>query len=140
MSSLIKGVSCLNDLFLLTAHPLKTKARIKNEIKFFIYLKLNPEVSSNELSDNNILETETITEQEIIDNTIKKLQQSMVIEENSIEVSKILFTGSELKRAKSYQKRDWKADDTINMEAWEYALKNPNINSIEKIQIVNISN
>ena len=107
---------------------------------FFIYLKLNPEVSSNELSDNNILETETITEQEIIDNTIKELQQSMVIEENSIEVSKILFTDSELKRAKSYQKRDWKADDTINMEAWEYALKNPNINSIEKIQIVNISN
>ena len=105
---------------------------------FFIYLKLNPEVSSNELSDNNILETETITEQEIIDNTIKELQQSMVIEENSIKVSK--FTDSELKRAKSYQKRDWKADDTINMEAWEYALKNPNINSIEKIQIVNISN
>ena len=107
---------------------------------FFIYLKLNPEVSSNELSDNNILETETITEQEIIDNTIKELQQSMVIEVNSIEVSKMLFTNSELKRAKSYQKRDWKADDTINMEAWEYALKNPNINSIEKIQIVNISN
>ena len=107
---------------------------------FFIYLKLNPEVSSNELSDNNILKTETITEQEIIDNTIKELQQSMVIEVNSIEVSKMLFTNSELKRAKSYQKRDWKADDTINMEAWEYALKNPNINSIEKIQIVNISN
>ena len=105
---------------------------------FFIYLKLNPEVSSNELSDNNILETETITEQEIIDNTIKELQQSMVIEENSIKVSK--FTDSELKRAKSYQERDWRADDTINMEAWEYALKNPNINSIEKIQIVNISN
>ena len=107
---------------------------------FFIYLKLNPEVSSNELSDNNILETETITEQEIIDNTIKELQQSMVIEENSIEVSKMLFTNSELKRAKSYQERDWKADDTINMEAWEYALKNPNINSIEKIQVVNIPN
>jgi len=107
---------------------------------FFIYLKLNPEVSSNELSHNNILETETITEQEIIDKNIKELQQSMIIEENNTEVSRTLFTDSELKRAKSYQKRDWRADDTINMEAWEYVLKNPNIDSIEKMQIVNISN
>ena len=107
---------------------------------FFIYLKLNPEVSSNELSQNNILEIETITEQEIIDKNIMELQQSMIIEENKTDVSKILFTDSELKRAKSYQERDWRADDTINMEAWEYALKNPNIDSIEKIQVVNISN
>ena len=67
----------------------------------------------------------------------------MVIEENNTEVSKILFTDSELKRAKSYQERDWRADDTINMEAWEYVLKNPNIDNIdniEKIQIVNILN
>ena len=107
---------------------------------FFIYLKLNPEVSSNELSDNNILETDAIVEQKVIDNTIEKLQRSVVIEENNTEVFKILFTDSELKRAKSYQKRDWIADDTINMEAWEYALKNPNIDSIGKIQVVNISN
>ena len=105
---------------------------------FFLYLKLNPEIAeTQQISEQNSNIEEIMIEKEIINNNI---QEFIADDSNSkINESIILFSENEIKRAKSYLDRDWKPDDTINMAAWEYVLKNPNINSniSDKIQVVN---
>ena len=107
---------------------------------FFLYLKLNPEkANTQQISEQNNSIDEIIIEKEIINNNIQEF-----ITDNSdskINESIILFTEYEFKRAKSYLDRDWRPDDTINMSAWEYVIKNPNTNSeiSDEIQVVNIT-
>ena len=123
---------------------------------FIIYLKMNPEISSSSLSnqqitnsmvDNNSDET-IITNHELLDNQNIEVLNN----ENNFDIEKpkisnnssiIAFTESELNRAKKYQDRNWKADDTINMAAWEYMLNNPNFNNSDDtksgVEVVNVN-
>jgi len=123
---------------------------------FIIYLKMNPEISSSSLSnqqitnsmvDNN-LNKAIITNHELLNNQnieVLNNENNFDIEKPEIsnDVSIIAFTESELNRAKKYQDRNWKADDTINMAAWEYILNNPNFNTSDDIksdvEVVNVS-
>ena len=122
---------------------------------FIIYLKMNPEISSSSLSnqqitnsmvDNN-LNKAIITNHELLNNQNIEVLNN----ENNFDIEKpgisnnssiITFTESELNRAKKYQDRNWKADDTINMAAWEYILNNPNFNNSDDIksgvEVVNV--
>jgi len=123
---------------------------------FIIYLKMNPEISSSSLSnqqitnsmvDNNSDET-IITNHELLNNqNIEVLNNENNFDIEKPEISNnssiIAFTESELNRAKKYQDRNWKADDTINMAAWEYMLNNPNFNNSDDIksgvEVVNVN-
>ena len=123
---------------------------------FIIYLKMNPEISSSSLSnqqitnsmvDNNSDET-IITNHELLDNqNIEVLNNENNFDIEKPEISNnssiIAFTESELNRAKKYQDRNWKADDTINMAAWEYMLNNPNFNNSDDtksgVEVVNVN-
>jgi len=101
---------------------------------FFIYLKMNPEVSNmakEDLSINKIINKKT---QEVEITGLEKKKLELAIDNDTDEKeSIILFTEKELKRAKSYIDKDWKPDETINIAAWEYVSKNPVINeSINK--------
>tara|TARA_B110000438_G_C15787314_1_gene639024 strand:+ start:182 stop:592 length:411 start_codon:yes stop_codon:yes gene_type:complete len=97
---------------------------------FIIYLKMNPEISENTFSTeqhintmvNDVVENTTDSESEDKLDNIKNQESIDTIEDNSI----IVFTENELDRAKAYQDRNWKADGTINIAAWEYILNNPN--------------
>ena len=114
---------------------------------FIIYLKMNPEISSSSLNnqqitnsmvDNNSDET-IITNHELLNNqNIEVLNNENNFDIEKPEISNnssiIAFTESELNRAKKYQDRNWKADDTINMAAWEYMLNNPNFNNSDDIK------
>ena len=121
---------------------------------FIIYLKMNPEISSNSFSDNqeiNSMIGETVDEMISEDYEIKnnKNTHDFNIEDNIeksddlISNSIIVFTENELNRAKKYQDRNCKADNTINMAAWEYVLNNPNFNQVNdvdsNIEVVNAS-
>ena len=114
---------------------------------FFIYLKVNPEISSTSLSTeeveiNEIVE-ENIAQLEIDNNTIENDEFTINIEEVQPTESIIDYTESELKRAKSYLNRSWKPDHTINLAAWEYVSRDSvpqeikNNLDIEENQVVN---
>ena len=123
---------------------------------FIIYLKMNPEISSSSLSnqqitnsmvDNNSDET-IITNHELLNNqNIEVLNNENNFDIEKPEISNnssiIAFTESELNRAKKYQDRNWKADDTINMAAWEYMLNNLNFNNSDDVksgvEVVNVN-
>ena len=117
---------------------------------FFIYLKMNPEVSVSSNNENNInkiieqkvqkVQTEITdsktkeTEEEETKSTNDILVEKNAPKESTKEQSIILFTERELKRAKAYLDKDWRPDNTINMAAWDYVSKNPNINNVKKKQ------
>ena len=88
---------------------------------FFVYLKMNPEVSSTSLSSEVVeLEKEVVLavqndEQYIEDDESVTNAQELESSESIIE-----YTESELNRAKAYLNRGWKPDHTINSVAWEY--------------------
>ena len=89
---------------------------------FFIYLKMNPEISSTTLSNNSI---EVISDYDIAE--IIEPEEEKNLENNNENTSSeevletiIEYTESELKRAQAYLRRDWKPDHTINIVAWEY--------------------
>ena len=100
---------------------------------------MNPETN---VSSNNQNKVSEIIEQKIqevdlemvsseTEKTIIAIKETVNInleEEQSI----VLFTDSELKRAKAYIDKDWRPDDTINMAAWEYVSKNSSINNQER--------
>ena len=124
---------------------------------FIIYLKMNPEISSNSFSVNHVVNQDQDNIDSIVDDNVDQIidtdnQDNQVLtnddgaidnadtaDDNSI----IAFTQRELNRAKSYQDRNWKADSTINMAAWDYVLNNPNFNDGSDIdsdvQFVNIA-
>ena len=121
---------------------------------FIIYLKMNPEISSNSFSVNHVNQDQDNIDS-IIDDTVDEIididnQDTQVstnddtIEEveSTDDNSIIAFTERELNRAKSYQDRNWKPDGTINMAAWDYILNNPNLNDDSSmdsdIQVVNV--
>ena len=123
---------------------------------FIIYLKMNPEISSSSLSNQQITNSMVDNNSDKVIITNHELLNNQNIEvlnnENNFDIEKpgisnnssiITFTESELNRAKKYQDRNWKADDTINMAAWEYILNNPNFNSSDDIksdvEVVNVS-
>ena len=106
---------------------------------FFLYLKMNPEINISSNNGNNInkiieqkvqeVQTE-ITDsktEEIIEEDISNKSVIALVEKQSIT----LFTEKELKRAKAYLDKDWRPDNTINMAAWDYVSKNPNINNVK---------
>ena len=105
-------------------------ATLSSVFIFIIYLKMNPEISENTFSTeqhintavNDVVENTTDSESENELDNIKNQESIDTIEDNSI----IVFTKNELDRAKAYQDRNWKADGTINIAAWEYILNNPN--------------
>ena len=105
-------------------------ATLSSVFIFIIYLKMNPEISENTFSTeqhintmvNDVVENTTDSESEDKLDNIKNQESIDTIEDNSI----IVFTENELDRAKAYQDRNWKADGTINIAAWEYILNNPN--------------
>ena len=112
---------------------------------FFIYLKMNPEISATFLSSEPQIDKVIEDQIEFVD----KKQLSEIEKEEIITPlidkndSIILFTQNELKRAKSYLDRNWKVDDTINIAAWEYVSKNPNIKNLvnpnyNETEVVNI--
>ena len=89
---------------------------------FFIYLKMNPEISSTTLSNNSIEVIHDYDIAEIIEPEEEKNLENSNENTSSEEVleSIIEYTESELKRAQAYLRRDWKPDHTINIAAWEY--------------------
>tara|TARA_B100000579_G_C22737774_1_gene807542 strand:+ start:592 stop:1011 length:420 start_codon:yes stop_codon:yes gene_type:complete len=103
---------------------------------FFIYLKMNPGVSSiakDDLSINKIIDKKV---QEVRTTNLEKEKVEQAIENKLVDnKSIILFTEKELKRAKSYMDKDWKPDETINIAAWDYVSKNPIINESKEKQI-----
>ncbi|MBI45521.1 MAG: hypothetical protein CMG66_05095 [Candidatus Marinimicrobia bacterium] len=115
---------------------------------FFIYLKMNPEISATALSSESIETIDNYNTAEIIetaeevslDNNNEDIRISEALE------SIIEYTEIELKRAEAYLKRDWKPDHTINIAAWEYVsnlekskLEEKNINlDMDINQVVNV--
>ena len=123
---------------------------------FIIYLKMNPEISSSSLSNQQITNSMVDNNSDKVIITNHELLNNQNIEvlnnENNFDIEKpeisnnssiITFTENELNRAKKYQDRNWKADDTINMAAWEYILNNPNFNNSDEIksgvEVVNVN-
>ena len=112
---------------------------------FFIYLKMNPEISATFLSsepqiDKIIEEQIEFVEKKQLSEIEKEEIISPLIDENDSIIS---YTQNELKRAKSYLVRNWRPDDTINIAAWEYVSKNPNIKNLvnpnnNESEVVNI--
>ena len=109
---------------------------------FFMYLKMNPEIDDNSSNHNEmtkIIEQKTqAVELEIADSetetTLLSTEETVISDSKEEEKSIILFTQIELKRAKAYLDKDWRPDDTINMAAWDYVAKNPNINNLKNEQ------
>ena len=109
---------------------------------FFMYLKMNPEIDDNSSNHNEM--TKVIeqkiqaVELEIADSetetTLLSTEETVISDSKEEEKSIILFTQIELKRAKAYLDKDWRPDDTINMAAWDYVAKNPNINNLKNEQ------
>ena len=104
---------------------------------FIIYLKMNPEISSDSFSQKqeiNSMINDSVNEI-IITNNETLVSENTYTEEPDISdnTSMITFTEKELNRAKKYQDRNWKADNTINIAAWEYILNNPNLNQVDDI-------
>ena len=101
---------------------------------FFIYLKMNPEISATFLSSEP--QIDKIIEEQI--EFVEKKQLSEIEKEEIITPlidkndSIILYTQYELKRAKSYLVRNWRPDDTINNAAWNYVIQNPNLHIVEE--------
>jgi len=124
---------------------------------FIIYLKMNPEISSNSFSVNHVVNQDQDNIDSIVDDNVDQIidtdnqdKQALTNDDGAIDNadttddnSIIAFTQRELNRAKSYQDRNWKADGTINMAAWDYVLNNPNFNDGSDIdsdvQFVNIA-
>ena len=106
---------------------------------FFMYLKMNPGIdikSSNHNEMTKIIEQKIqAVELEIADSeaetTLLSTEETVISDLKEEEKSIILFTQIELKRAKAYIDKDWRPDDTINMAAWDYVAKNPNINNLK---------
>ena len=106
---------------------------------FFIYLKMNSAIdinSSNHIEMTKIIEQKIqAVELEIADSeaetTLLSTEETVISDLKEEEKSIILFTQIELKRAKAYLDKDWRPDDTINMAAWDYVAKNPNINNLK---------
>ena len=115
----------------------------------FIYLKMNPEinVSSENYNKVNEIVNKQIKQIEIDNINLESQMENTFVQENgeTIELfdesgeeqSLISFTENELRRAKAYIDRDWKPDHTINITAWEYVTKNPNINNRNKDNQIN---
>ena len=109
---------------------------------FFMYLKMNPEIDVNSSNHNEmtkIIEQKIqAVELEIADSetetTLLSTEETVISDSKEEEKSIILFTQIELKRAKAYLDKDWRPDDTINMAAWDYVAKNPNINNLKNEQ------
>ena len=111
---------------------------------FFVYLKMNPE-SHSEYVESNSLDTQTKVHEMInqdvieIDSYIIESSVSEEIDElNTAEESitkDIDFTQKELTRAYKYLDRNWKPDDTININAWKHVKNNPI--EVYKNQVVN---
>ena len=98
---------------------------------FFIYLKMNPEISSVTLSNDSIKITHDHDVSEIaesIEEVISKNNREDISNLETLE-SIIIYTESELKRAEAYIMRDWKPDHTINIAAWEY------VSNLEKSKV-----
>jgi len=91
---------------------------------FFIYLKMNPEISTTSLS-SEIISTETESVVKIEDNIENIKDHSSITNTAELEISKsiVKYTESELKRAEAYFNRNWKPDHTINIAAWDYISK-----------------
>jgi len=106
---------------------------------FFMYLKMNPGIGINSSNHNEmtkIIEQKIqAVELEIADSetetTLLSTEETVISDSKEEEKSIILFTQIELKRAKAYLDKDWRPDDTINMAAWDYVAKNPNINNLK---------
>ena len=109
---------------------------------FFMYLKMNPGIGINSSNHNEmtkIIEQKIqAVELEIADSetetTLLSTEEIIISDSKEEEKSIILFTQIELKRAKAYLDKDWRPDDTINMAAWDYVAKNPNINNLKNEQ------
>ena len=111
---------------------------------FFVYLKMNPE-SHSEYVESNSLNTQTKVH-EMINQDVIEIDSYIIESSVSEEIDKsgtteesitkdIDFTQKELTRAHKYLDRNWKPDDTINMNAWEHVKNNPI--EIYKNQVVN---
>ena len=109
---------------------------------FFMYLKMNSGIDINSSNHNEmtkIIEQKIQSvELEIADSetetTLLSTEETVISDSKEEEKSIILFTQIELKRAKAYFDKDWRPDDTINMAAWDYVAKNPNINNLKNEQ------
>jgi len=111
---------------------------------FFVYLKMNPE-SHSEYVESNSLDTQTKVHEMINQDVIEidsYIIESLVSEEiDELDTAEesitkdIDFTQKELTRAYKYLDRNWKPDETINMNAWEHVKNNPI--EVYKNQVVN---
>ena len=111
---------------------------------FFIYLKMNPE-SYSEYVELNSLDTKTkvheMAKQDVIEIDSYTIEDSILDKIDQIDTAEepitksIDFNQKELARAYKYIDRNWKPDDTINMNAWEHVKSNPI--EIYKNQVVN---
>ena len=94
---------------------------------FFIYLKMNPEISSTSLNskliENDKLEKDNVSQIQIDGNFTENDKPIIAAQKSDYSDSIIEYTESELKRAESYFNRDWKPDHTINLTAWKYVSK-----------------
>ena len=113
---------------------------------FFICLKMNSGTNS-EYAKTDTMDTETkvneMVMQQVINtdnnndsSTITKIDESI---KEKIITKKSDFTKHELTRAYKYLDRNWRPDDTINMNAWEHVINHPMeiINSDRSNQVVN---
>ena len=111
---------------------------------FFVYLKMNPE-SYSEYVELNSLDTKTkvheMVKQDVIEIDSYTIEDSILDEIDQIDTAEepitksIDFNQKELARAYKYIDRNWKPDNTINMNAWEHVKNNPI--EIYKNQVVN---
>ena len=111
---------------------------------FFVYLKMNPE-SHSEYVELNSLDTKTkvheMVKQDVIEIDSYTIETSTSDEIDQIDTAEepitknIDFTQKELARAYKYIDRNWKPDNTINMNAWKHVKNNPI--EIYKNQVVN---
>ena len=93
----------------------------------FLFLKMNPEsetsIQANNNSKNEVLQVVKSKVEEVVAENNKKVAK--VASKPQIQkVEKIVvssFTDRELKRARSYLKKSWAPDNTINMAAWNHA-------------------
>ena len=111
---------------------------------FFVYLKMNPE-SHSEYVESNSLDTQTkvheMINQDVIEIDSYIIESSVSEEIDELDTAEesitkdIDFTQKELTRAYKYLDRNWKPDDTINMNAWKHVKNNPI--EVYKNQVVN---
>ena len=111
---------------------------------FFVYLKMNPE-SHSEYVESNSLDTQTkvheMINQDVIEIDSYIIESSVSEEIDELDTAEesitkdIDFTQKELTRAYKYLDRNWKPDDTININAWKHVKNNPI--EVYKNQVVN---